>query len=124
MTVSDSGIRSVVPPLVAEIVVEYTPPVTPLAAVSVRVLFPDPGATRLAGLNAAVTPVGSPVTEKATAALKPPLIATFIDKLLVERAATESVLAESVAWNAGVAADASLQCPTRTEAFTEPRPVV
>jgi len=38
--------------------------------VSLRTLLPDPGAAIVAGVKAPVTPVGSPVTEKATAASK------------------------------------------------------
>jgi hypothetical protein len=121
-TINRSGIRWVVSPLVARMVVEYTPPAMPGVAVSVRMLFPDPGAVRRAGLNAAVIPAGNPAAEKATGALKPPLKVTFIEMLLLDRAAMESEFTKAVVRNAGVAV-ASLQCSTRTEAFTEPKPV-
>jgi hypothetical protein len=48
-------------------------------------------------VNAAETPLGNPVTEKETAALKPPLTATFSVKLLFDPGATEMELAEAVA---------------------------
>lgn len=35
-----------------------------------RTLLPEPGAGKVAGVNAAVTPAGNPVTEKDTALLK------------------------------------------------------
>jgi hypothetical protein len=66
-----------------------------LAAVSLRTLLPDPGARRVAGVKAAETPLGSPVTEKPTAALKPPLTVTFKVMLLCDPAATERELAEA-----------------------------
>jgi hypothetical protein len=42
-----------------------------LPAVSFSVLEPEPGAGRTAGVKADVTPVGSPVTDRVTAVLKP-----------------------------------------------------
>ena len=61
---------------------------------SLRTLLPDPGAARLVGVKAAVTPLGNPVTEKATAALNPPLTVTFSVTLLFDPAVTETELAE------------------------------
>jgi hypothetical protein len=60
-----------------------TPGAAVEAAVSVNLLLPLPGAARLAGAKLAVTPLGSPVAEKAIGALKPPegvvVIVTGID---------------------------------------------
>ncbi len=56
------------------------PAVTAVAApVKVSVLLPLPGDAMLAGENAAVTPLGDPVTDRATAALKPvcPAVVNF-----------------------------------------------
>ena len=47
------------------------PAVAPVASVSVNMLEPLPGAAILAGENAAVTFVGSPLTDNATAELNP-----------------------------------------------------
>ena len=68
-----------------------------LVAVSLRVLAPDPGAGRVAGVKVAEIPLGSPVTEKATAALKPPLTATFRLRLPFDPAVTEIEVEEAVA---------------------------
>jgi len=68
-----------------------------LVAVSLSTLLPDPGAGRVAGVKAAVTPLGNPVTEKATAALKPPLTATFTLMLLLDPAVSEREFADGVA---------------------------
>jgi len=48
------------------------PVVAVLLAVKVRVELPEPGAAIDVGLNAAVTPAGSPVAEREMAELKPP----------------------------------------------------
>jgi hypothetical protein len=68
-----------------------------LLAVSLRMLLPDPGADRKAGAKAAETPLGNPVTERATAALKPPPTVTFSVMWLFDPAVTAREFAESVA---------------------------
>jgi len=68
-----------------------------LVAVSLRVLAPDPGAGRVAGVKVAEIPLGSPVTEKATAALKAPLTATFRLRLPFDPAVTEREVEEALA---------------------------
>ena len=62
-----------------------------------RTLLPDPGADRVAGVKAAETPLGNPLSVKATAALKPPLTATVTVMPLLDPAATESELADNAA---------------------------
>ena len=79
-----------------------------LVAVNLIKLPPDPGAGRVAGVKAAVTPVGSPVTENVTAALKPPLTVTFTLTLLFDPAVSEREFAGRVARNVGTTL-ASLQ---------------
>ena len=79
-----------------------------LVAVNSIRLLPDPGGGRLAGVNPAVTPPGSPVTENVTAALKPPLTATFTLTLLFDPAVSEREFAGRVARNVGTTL-ASLQ---------------
>jgi hypothetical protein len=104
-TVTESVICCLVAPLVADTVTEYTPALALLVAVSLSTLPPDPGGDRVAGLKAAETPLGNPVIEKATAALKPPLIVTFSVMLSFDPrfdprfdpAVTESALADGVA---------------------------
>jgi hypothetical protein len=54
------------------------PVVAELLTVNVRVDEPEPGAAMLVGLNAAVTPVGKPLAERATALLNPPETADVI----------------------------------------------
>lgn len=67
-----------------------------LVAVSLRTLVPDPGDARLAGVNALVTPLGNPVTERATAALNPPLRPTVSVTLLLDPGITETEFVEDV----------------------------
>jgi hypothetical protein len=67
-----------------------------MVAVNLRTLPPDPGDGRLAGVKAPVTPLGNPVTEKATVPLKPPLTATLNVTLLFDPGMTETELAEGV----------------------------
>ncbi len=62
-----------------------------------RVLLPEPGAGSVVGVNTAVTPLGNPVIEKATAALKPPLTVAFRFTLLFDPGTTEIELAEAAA---------------------------
>ncbi len=68
-----------------------------MVAVSLSVLLPEPGAGRAVGVKAPATPAGNPVTEKATAALKPPLTVTLRFRLLFEPGTTETELAEAAA---------------------------
>ena len=49
------------------------PVIAVLPTVNVSVELPPPGATIELGLNEAVTPVGNPEAERATAELNPPL---------------------------------------------------
>lgn len=62
-----------------------------------RTPLPDPGAEKADGVNTVDTPVGNPDTEKATAALKPPLTVTLKLTLLFPPATTEREFAESAA---------------------------
>jgi len=69
--------------------------------VNFTTLVPDPGAAKLAGVNAAVTPVGNPLTERETAALNPPLTVTVELRLAFAPAVAETVLAAALNWNVG-----------------------
>jgi hypothetical protein len=60
----------VAPPPVAATVTVAGPVAAPVVAVSVKVLLPLPGDAMLAGEKAAVTPLGNPVADNATPALK------------------------------------------------------
>ena len=84
-------------PLVAETVMVEVPVLALPVAVSLRTLWPDPGATRVVGVKVAVIPLGNPVTEKATAALKPPLTVTVRVTLLFDPAVTETEFEEATA---------------------------
>jgi hypothetical protein len=75
------------------------------------------------GANVDVTPLGNPVTEKTTGALKPPLTATVSVMLLFDPAFNATELDEGVTRKAGELV-ASFQWLTRTEASTDPSPVV
>lgn len=69
----------------------------------VSVELPEPGAAIDVGLNAAVTPVGSPVAERDTAELNPP--ETVVEIVLVPElpAATERLVGEALIAKSGVA---------------------
>jgi len=120
--VMEIGICCLVEPLVADTVVAYAPGWTLVLALSRRKLVPDPGAARVLGSKVAVIPLGSPLTEKVTVELKPPLTATVRITLLVDPVVSETALEEAVTRKAGVAV-ASFQCAAKSEASMEPSPV-
>jgi hypothetical protein len=68
-----------------------------VVALSLRTLLPDPGAESLTGAKAAETPVGNPVTERATGALNPPLMLTSKCALLFDPAVIEMELDDRAA---------------------------
>jgi len=68
-------------------------------------LLPEPGAAMLAGVNAAVTPLGNPVTVKAMAALKVELgVVVSVTVLEAPPAVTLREVAPEARANVGVAA--------------------
>jgi hypothetical protein len=83
------------PPLAFTVIVEV-PAVAVLLAVKVRVELPEPGAAMDVGLNAAVTPAGSPLAESDTAELKPPEIVVEIVLVPVPPAATERLVGDAL----------------------------
>lgn len=76
----------------------------PEAAVSVKVLLPLPGAAMLVGAKLAVTPGGSPATDKATAELNPvpPVVVSVIG--MDPPGATLALVAPGVSVKLGAAA--------------------
>lgn len=60
------------PPPVPEMVTVQVPGVALVLTVRVSVDAPEPGAAMVDGLKAAVTPVGRPLADRATALLNPP----------------------------------------------------
>lgn len=91
----------VTPPPVACTVSENVPPTAVAAAVSVSVLLPVPGEAMLVGANLAVTPVGSPVTENAIAALNPFIPVAFNTTLAGLPAVTVAFAESAVSANVG-----------------------
>jgi len=79
------------------------PAVAVLLAVKVRVELPEPGAAIDLGLNAAVTPEGSPLAESDTAELNTP--ETVVEIVLVPEppAATERLAGDALMAKSGVA---------------------
>lgn len=77
-------------------VIVDVPVVAVLLAVKVKVELPEPGAAIDIGLNAAVTPAGSPLAERDTAELKPP--ETVVEIVLVPDPlrATETLVGEAL----------------------------
>jgi hypothetical protein len=72
-TVKDTVLVWVTPPPVAVTVTFEVPEMAVLPTVKVNVDVPPPGAAIELGLKLAVTPVGTPDAERATAELNPPL---------------------------------------------------
>jgi len=70
--VSEIAVVCVVPPLVALMVMLRVPVRARVVTEIFTVDVPAPGAVMDVGVKAAVTPVGRPVAERETAALKPP----------------------------------------------------
>lgn len=83
------------PPLVLMVMVDV-PRVAVLLAVKVRVELPEPGAAIDAGLNAAVTPAGSPLAESDTAELKPPETVVEIELVPDPLRATETLVGDAL----------------------------
>ena len=83
-------------------VIVDVPAVAVLLAVNVRVELPDPGAAIEVGLNAAVTPAGSPLAESDTAELKPPETVVETVVVFVPPCATETVVGDALSPKSGV----------------------
>ena len=93
-----------------------------MVAVILRTLVPDPGTDKVAGVNVAEIPLGNPVTEKAMAALKPPLTVTFKPMLSFDPAATARKLEEAVDVKCGRGGSVA-PVADKYDASMEPRPV-
>ena len=91
------------PPLPVTVIVEV-PTIAVLSALNVKVELPLPGAASEVGLKAAVTPVGNPDTDRATAELKPPLTDVETDVLLEPPWVTKTLVGEAVSAKSGAAA--------------------
>jgi hypothetical protein len=89
---------------VAVTVTVEVPTIAVLSAVNVKVELPLPGAAMEVGLNAAVTPVGSPETDSATAELKPPLIDVERLVLLEPPCVTNTLAGDAASAKSGAAA--------------------
>lgn len=80
------------------------PVVAVLPAENVKVELPLPGAPIEVGLNAAVTPEGSPETESETAELKPPVALVEIVVLPEAPCVTDKLVGDALRLKSGVAA--------------------
>lgn len=101
--VSEMVVLCETPPPLALIVIVDVPAAAVLLAVKVRVELPEPGAAMDVGLNAAVTPEGSPLAESDTAELKPPEIVVEIVLVPELPAATERLVGDALTEKSGVA---------------------
>ena len=95
-TVSDTVVLCESPPPLALIVIVDVPVAAVLLAVKVSVELPEPGAAIDVGLNAAVTPEGSPLAESDMAELKPP--ETVVETVVVffTPCATDTVVGDAL----------------------------
>ncbi len=100
----------------------YVPAATVVAAVNFKVAVPEPGDAIVAGVNAAVTPVGAPVTVKATADFRVSaaleVIVVWIDWPAGNVSAEEAAVRERAA-----TVELPPQLFTNWLASTEPKPV-
>ena len=103
VTVSAIVTVFVTPPPLAVTVTFAVPVVAVLLAEKVSVELPLPGAARLLGLKAAVTPEGSPEADNEIAELKPPLNAVEIVLLPEPPCATDKLVGEALRVKLGVA---------------------
>jgi hypothetical protein len=91
-------------------------------AFKVSRLAPDPPET-LAGENVAVTPVGNPLAERATAELNPDLGETVIEAAALAPCLMVTEVRDALNWKPGLETEPPPQLLTSREASTEPRPV-
>jgi hypothetical protein len=91
------------------------------ATARVRVDVPEPGATIDVGLKLAVTPVGSPVADKAMEESKPPEMAAVIVDVPLIPCATETEMGEAEMQK--VARGAPARASTRAFPLGLPQPV-
>ena len=94
--VSETVVLWETPPPLALIVIVDVPATAVLLALKVRVELPEPGAAIDVGLNAAVTPAGSPLAESDTAELKPPETVVEIVLVPVLPSATERLAGDAL----------------------------
>lgn len=104
VTVSDTVAVCVIPPPVPVTVIVYVPVAVVDATASVKVDVPEPGAAIDVELKVAVTPVGWPLADNATAELNPPETVVVIVELPLLPCTTETEVGEAERVNAGVAA--------------------
>jgi hypothetical protein len=102
--VSETVVLWETPPPLALMVIVDVPAAAVLAAVNVSVELPEPGAAIDVGLNAAVTPEGSPLAESDTAELKPPETVVEIVLVPLLPAATERLVGDALSVKLGAVA--------------------
>jgi hypothetical protein len=96
VTVSVTVAVCVIPPPVPVTVIVDVPAAAVEATVKVNLDEPEPGAAMEAGLKAAVTPVGSPEADNATAESNPPETAVVRVELPLLPWTTETAVGEAV----------------------------
>lgn len=112
------------PPPVAVTVIVEAPGAAVTPAVTVNTLEPDPGAGKVVGASAAVTPAGAPLTASVTAFENPPATVIVAVDVPLPPARTVNALTDIAALiDFGVVTVTSFQKLTRSLAFTVPSPV-
>jgi hypothetical protein len=123
VTVSETVAVCVMPPPVPVTVMVEVPAVAVEATVKVSVELPEPGAAMDAGLNAAVTPVGRPDADNATAELNPPETVVVSVEVPVAPCAMETDVGEAASVNAGTGAEVTVSDTVAVCVMLSPVPV-
>ena len=108
LTVSDTVAVCVMPPPAPVTVIVYVPVAVVEATARVKVDVPDPGAAMDVGLKVAVTPVGWPLADKATAESNPPETVVVMVELPLLPCTTETEVGEAAMVKAGTGAEVTV----------------
>ena len=124
VTVRFTVLVCVIPAPLAVMVMADVPVAAVAATTSVSVDEPDPGAAIEAGLKVAVTPLGRPDADKATAELKPPETDVLMEEVPLLPCTTETDVGEAASVKAGAPAAVTVSETVAECVIPPPVPVI